>query len=119
LDDVYEEISRAHALLHPALHEAFGQVCLESLALGVPVICLNWGGPGLIVDEATGIAVEPGNRAATIERLAHAVCQMAAEQQANISRMAACRRRAFACFRWEDLAAAIVDRYRLILQRKT
>ena len=56
LDDVYRKIASATALLHPALHEAFGQVCLESLALGTPVICWDWGGPSLIARH-TGLAV--------------------------------------------------------------
>lgn len=115
LDDVYEEISRADALIHPALHEAFGQACLEALGLGVPVICLNWGGPGFIVDSATGIAVEPGDRATTIERLAGAISRLAAERQVGISRNDACKSRAFNCFHWELLADEIVGRYKWAL----
>ena len=33
LGDVYRKIASATALIHPALHEAFGQACLEALAL--------------------------------------------------------------------------------------
>jgi glycosyltransferase involved in cell wall biosynthesis len=111
LEDVYQEIARADALVHPALHEAFGQACLESLALGVPVICLNWGGPGLIVDTETGFAVEPGSRTETISRLAQAMVNLAAERQQGIARVEACKERAFGGFHWEILADAIVGKY--------
>ena len=115
LDDVYEEIAKADALVHPALHEAFGQACLESLGLGVPVICLNWGGPGLIVDATTGFAVTPGSRQETIERLAEAIHRLAAERRNGITRSEACKARAFGHFAWAQLADAIVSRYRQVL----
>lgn len=111
LDDVYQEIARADALVHPALHEAFGQACLEALALGVPVICLNWGGPGLIIDTKTGLAVEPGNRAETITRLAEAMVNLAYERKNGLSRSAACKQHAYDSFHWEKLADAIVKKY--------
>lgn len=56
LEEVYTEIAKSTALLHPALHEAFGQVCVEAQALGTPVICWDWGGPGIIT-ENNGTAV--------------------------------------------------------------
>ena len=58
LRDVYERIASATALLHPALHEAFGQACLEAVALGTPVVCWDWGGPGMIC-RANGIEPVP------------------------------------------------------------
>ena len=111
LEDVYQEIARADALVHPALHEAFGQACLESLALGVPVICLNWGGPGLIVDSETGYAVVPGNRTETVSRLAQAMVDLTNERKNGLSRAAACKQHAFDCFHWKKLADAIVEKY--------
>jgi glycosyltransferase involved in cell wall biosynthesis len=115
LDDVYHQISISDALIHPAVHEAFGQVCLESLALGVPVICLNWAGPGMIVDELSGIAVTPGNRQQTIEGLANAIRKIAAEKKYGVSRAAACKKRATAQFAWTNHATVILDQYKQIL----
>lgn len=111
LEAVYREIASADALVHPALHEAFGQACLESLALGVPVICLNWGGPGLIVDKETGFAVEPGSRKETISRLAQDMINLGVERQQGVSRTTACKNRAFSQFHWAKLADAIVNKY--------
>lgn len=51
---VLEMIGTAHALLHPAIHEAFGNVCLEALAIGKPVVCLDVGGPAMQVDSSSG-----------------------------------------------------------------
>ena len=45
-EDVFKEMAGARLFVHPALHEAFGQACLEALALGVPVLCMDWVVPG-------------------------------------------------------------------------
>lgn len=55
-DGLCRKIASSTALVHPALHESFGQVCLEALALGIPVICWNHAGPGVI---AAGQPVPP------------------------------------------------------------
>ena len=65
-------------LLFPSLHDSGGLVLLEAMSRGLPVVCLNLGGPGVIVDEASGIKVETAGRsrreveavlAAALERL--------------------------------------------------
>ena len=42
----------------PSLHDSAGWVVLESLCKGLPVACLNLGGPGEIVTSASGIIVD-------------------------------------------------------------
>lgn len=44
-------------LLHPSLHEQFGYVVLEAMAMGRPVVCLDVGGPALLVDDGCGVRV--------------------------------------------------------------
>jgi glycosyltransferase involved in cell wall biosynthesis len=118
LDEVYQEISNADALIHPAVHEAFGQACLESLALGVPVICLDWAGPGLIVDSTCGFAILPTDRAETIKGLASAIRHIREEKQLGFSRSEACRSRAFSEFSWRIVGQTILTRYGQIMKEK-
>ncbi len=116
LDDVFHEIAAADALVHPALHEAFGQSCIESLAIGVPVICLDWGGPGIITDSLTGFAVKPSTRLETIHAIATSMKQLHNELKSGISRSNACCKRAYEVFHWDILTGAILDQYRKILR---
>ena len=112
LDDVYRSIVASDALVHPAFHEAFGQSCLESLALGVPVICLDWGGPGMIVDEASGWKVAPGSREETVDRIAGAMSVAASESaEQRSARSENARNRARGHFLWENIAAEIDSVY--------
>jgi glycosyltransferase involved in cell wall biosynthesis len=57
LFDLYKH---ARLFLFPSLHDSSGNVVLESLRFGVPVICLNLGGPPLIVGPAGAIVSVDG-----------------------------------------------------------
>jgi glycosyltransferase involved in cell wall biosynthesis len=45
------------AFAFPSLHDSGGSAVLEALQAGAPVICLDLGGPGSIVNESCGIVV--------------------------------------------------------------
>jgi glycosyltransferase involved in cell wall biosynthesis len=46
-----------HLFLFPSLHDSGGMVVLEALTQGLPVICLDLGGPGVIIDDSCGIKI--------------------------------------------------------------
>lgn len=78
--DTLGELYRAHhLLLFPSLHDSAGMVVLESLAHGLPVVCLDRGGPGRIVDRRCGrrIATEGRSAAAVRTALAEALADIA------------------------------------------
>ena len=59
---VMDIFAESDVLVHPSLKESGGFVCLEAMAAGRPVVCLDLGGPALQVTEETGFkipAIEP------------------------------------------------------------
>ena len=68
--EVMARLGQSHVLLHPALHEGFGNVCLEALAAGRPVACLDIGGPATQVTPETGFAAPATNPAEAVTALA-------------------------------------------------
>lgn len=46
-----------HVLVHPSLHDSGGWVCMEAMAAGRPVLCLDLGGPAVQVTDETGFKV--------------------------------------------------------------
>ena len=68
--DVLEKLGQSHVLLHPALHEGFGNVCLEAMAAGRPVACLDIGGPASQITPETGFAAPATNPAEAVAALA-------------------------------------------------
>ena len=67
-----QELRQCRALLMtPRWVEAFGNVAIEALACGVPVIAYRRGGPAEIVqDRQTGFLVEPDSVAGLVEAIA-------------------------------------------------
>lgn len=110
LEDVFDLIRGADALIHPALNEAFGQVVLESLALGRQVLCLDWQGPGMIVTEDCGVKIPPGSRDVVVRGFADAICDLAGRrakwgeiQDAAVARAGE--------FTWERVAGEVARAY--------
>jgi len=60
-------------VLFPSLHDTGGYAVLEGMASGLPVICLDCGGPALAVREGCGFKVPLGSRRAVIAGLAAAI----------------------------------------------
>ncbi len=65
------------AFVFPSLAEAHGIVVLEAMVLGLPVITLNWGGPGLLVTPETGVLIDPIDEEQVINELAWAMDRLA------------------------------------------
>ena len=61
-DQLHEHYYQHDALLFPSLRDSGGMVVLESLAHGLPVVCTDRGGPGLIVNERCGRVVRTSRR---------------------------------------------------------
>jgi glycosyltransferase involved in cell wall biosynthesis len=64
-------------LLFPSLHDSSGGVVLESLCQGMPVVCLDLGGPKDIVTPNSGIIIKTTglNTAQVASSIANEICQ--------------------------------------------
>lgn len=75
-----EKLADVDVLIHPAVHESGGTVCLEAMAAGRPVVCLDLGGPRQIVDEESGIRVRASTPAQVVEDLSRALLELASNR---------------------------------------
>jgi len=64
---------QSHVFLFPSYREPSGNVVLESLGSGLPVITTTEGGPGYVVDESCGLRVEPAEPGAFAQNLAESI----------------------------------------------
>lgn len=112
ISDVYREMASATAFIHSALHEAFGQACVEALALQTPVICFDHAGPGLIVDSKCGIPVTPsGCPRRDIHSFAEAMKNIAATPEQRKLLGKAGRAKVEDTFLWESIVDVICRFY--------
>jgi len=73
---VLRMMREASCLLFPSFHDSAGFVVSEALALGLPVVCLDHGGPAWLVDHwsrTPSVAVQPSTLDETISSLAMSV----------------------------------------------
>jgi glycosyltransferase involved in cell wall biosynthesis len=56
-EQLMERYHEADLFVFPSLHDSSGNVVLEALSRGVPVVCLDLGGPQLYIDETCGVVV--------------------------------------------------------------
>jgi len=70
-------LRQADVLVLPSLREVGGIVLLEAMAVGLPVIATDWGGPAIHVTDATGIRVSPTTRDGFIQGFAAAMLRLA------------------------------------------
>jgi glycosyltransferase involved in cell wall biosynthesis len=107
-DELPPFLRAADLLVHASVKEAFGQVLVEAMACGLPVIAVDRGGPARIVeDPETGWLVEPDDAAAFARRIVAAV-EDGSDRRARGGRA---RERALEHYSWErigDELAAVV-----------
>ncbi len=100
-DDVMKKLAVCDLLLFPGLHESGGWACVEAMAAGRPVICLDLGGPALQVTEATGIKVPAITPEQAVNELTVAMEQLAGDPLLRRRLGEAGRARVAQEFSWE------------------
>jgi glycosyltransferase involved in cell wall biosynthesis len=112
--EVLDRLGRSHVLAHPSLHDSAGWASLEAAAAGLPVVCLDLGGPALQVTADTGIKIPVNDATAIVTAIADAFATLAADPRHAMQLGAAGRSRVGAHFTWDRLGdrLAALEPYR-------
>lgn len=107
-DHLTEIYAEHDVLLFPSLHDSSGNVVLEAMAHGLPIICLDLGGPAVLVDNTCGRVISTGSasKEQVVRRLAHALIEVGNDrsQLEHLSAGAVAAARKFA---WSDVVARV------------
>jgi glycosyltransferase involved in cell wall biosynthesis len=107
-DDLALGLNAADVVVLPSVHEQFGQVLVEGMACGLPVIAVDNHGPATIVDQAeTGLLVPPDDEEAMAEALVRIVNEP--EKRRQMGETAYERSRAL--YSWPALAEKVARVY--------
>jgi glycosyltransferase involved in cell wall biosynthesis len=112
--DVWRELAEMDIFVHASVTpEPFGQVIVEAMHAGVPVIATVGGGPSEIVTDGTdGLLCPPGD----IDSLARMLRQLRDDPGLR-SRLVENARRRASDYSPEVVASAVTERYRALLNR--
>jgi glycosyltransferase involved in cell wall biosynthesis len=112
--ETLQKLGDCLALVHPSLHESGGLVCLEAMAAGRPVICLNLGGPALQVTEETGFKVSAETPDQTVSDMAKAIKILAEDSELRISIGKIGQQQVREVFAWEEKGRQLAYLYEKI-----
>lgn len=77
-DDLLRAMARCNVLIHPSMHDSASWVCLEALALGIPVVGLRTGALAHQVNDDCGVLIDVSKgAAAAVTQLTAALVSLA------------------------------------------
>lgn len=114
-DETLARMGESHVLVHPSLHDSGGFVCLEAMAARRPVVCLDLGGPGVLVTPETGAPIAAEIPAAAVHDLARAMRRLAADAGLRARMGEAGHRRVRSDFTWPAKIARLLEIYDALL----
>ena len=95
-------------LVHAAVREQFGQVLIEAMACGVPVVAVDRGGPAAIVaDPEDGWLVEPD-----VNSIAGAIVAAVEDEAERRQRGLRARAKALESYSWRRIGAELAEEIR-------
>ena len=104
-------------LVHPSLHESGGLVCVEAMATGRPVICLDLGGPAVQVTAETGFKIPAHTPEQAIEDLNQAMTCLAKDADVWLRLSQGAQARVKAQFSWKAKGLDLNRTYENILSQ--
>jgi glycosyltransferase involved in cell wall biosynthesis len=105
------KLGECHVLVHPSLHDSGGWVCLEGMAAGRPIICLDLGGPGVQVTAETGFRIPAHNPDQAVQELAEAMTRLAQDANLRMQMGQAGQSLIAKSYNWEAKAKALTKAY--------
>jgi glycosyltransferase involved in cell wall biosynthesis len=109
------ELCRSHdAFIFPSLHDSGGIAVLEAMYLGLPVVCLDLGGPAVSVDDA-GIRIKCENSGQVVADLSRAIERLTTDADLRERLIKAARQRVIDHYDWDHKASYIAELYETAL----
>jgi glycosyltransferase involved in cell wall biosynthesis len=99
--DTLIQLAECDVKILPSFHDSGGWVCLEAMAAGRPVICLDLGGPGVLINEDVGIKIKANTPKQAIQDMGEAMLKLAKDSHLRRQMGEAGRKRIKDSFTWE------------------
>jgi glycosyltransferase involved in cell wall biosynthesis len=88
------------ALMFPSLRDSGGSPLLEAMTRGLPVICLDWAGPGEMVNQESAFLLPANDPSDTLNAMEAAIRQLINNPESAADIIRAARERALDVFSW-------------------
>ena len=110
-DKIAAILNTANIYISNVWSDGVSSSLLEAMAMAIPVIATDWGGPADYLDDSCGILIKPKSREAFIESLAFALTSLAGEPERRIAMGKAGRAKVLREFTWAIKVERIITIY--------
>lgn len=117
-EESLRKLGECHLLVHPSLHDSGGWVCLEAMATGRPVLCLDLGGPAVQVTDETGFKIPAHHPDQTVLDLAVAMVRLANDSELRMRMGQAGQKLVSEAYSWQAKGERLAQVYEEICDRK-
>ncbi len=114
--EVTKALADANIFAFPSLKEPAGIAVIEAMAAGLPVVCVDSGGPGYIVTEDCGIKVRLSDKEQMVAGLTRAIAKMMDLPKKTMQMGRNARSRAMLEFSWDSVAKKMLGVYKQVAQ---
>lgn len=109
--ELLASLRKYRGVVLPSFEDANGIVVQEALAMGLPPICLKWGGPQLLVEHGkSGFLIDPTSKADILAKIAAAFDKLSCDPELAESMSIAGKARA-ETWRWSKVASEWIAGY--------
>ncbi|NJL44769.1 MAG: glycosyltransferase [Leptolyngbyaceae cyanobacterium SM2_3_12] len=116
--ELIDSLHHYRGFVFPSFEDSNGIAVQESMAVGLPVICLNWGGPQLLVDHGvTGYLIDPIAPDYITDQIAQYLDQLATDGALAEKMSMAARQRA-ELWRWSRVISEWTGYYSQLLSQE-
>ncbi len=103
-DEFFKTLGDYRGIVLPSLEDSNGIVIQEAMAVGLPPVCLDWGGPALLIDHGvSGFLIAPTSIEHITTDIAQSLDRLATDHELAES-MSVAGRTAASEWRWSKLA---------------
>jgi glycosyltransferase involved in cell wall biosynthesis len=110
-EQALDALATCDVLVHPSLHDFSPTVCLEAMATGRPVICLDLGGPAGQITDESGIRVLANDPDQAVRDLSQAMINLAKDVQLREQMGQAGQERVRKYYSWESKGQVFAELY--------
>jgi glycosyltransferase involved in cell wall biosynthesis len=115
-EETLGKLGECHVLVHPSLHDSGGWVCMEAMATGRPIICLDLGGPAVQVTAATGFKIPAHEPNQAVLDLAEVMVRLAQDSELRVRMGQAGQKLVTETHSWEARGQSLAQLYEKICE---
>jgi len=118
-EECTEYLGSSDALILPSLMECGGAVVLEAMAMALPVIATDWGGPRDYLDETCGILVPPTTPGTFVKGLEKAMVRLAISRERREQMGQSGSEKIRTLFDWDVKVSEMLEIYERVSNQKS